>query len=137
MKNSGILLLILGTTTFLACQNNTTEETAQLLVGRWELEQALRNGNPTESLADLYFEFAADGKLMTNIAGLPEEGTYELKKQQLLQRNTQIDADYTIEEITEANLILSTDLRGYAFRFLFKKAEAGESTEAETSQQMQ
>jgi hypothetical protein len=120
----------------LLVKNDNTEETAQLLVGRWELEQALRNGSPTESLTDLYFEFTSDGKLMTNIAGLPEEGTYELKKEQLLQRNTQIDADYTIEEIADSNLVLSTDLRGYAFRFLFKKANT-DSTEAETSQQMQ
>ena len=135
MKNVGILLLILGITTLFACQNDNTEETARLLVGRWELDQALRNGSPTESLTDLYFEFTPDGKLMTNIAGLPEEGTYELKKQQLLQRNTQIDADYTIEEITDADLILSTDLRGYSFRFLFKKAVPDNNTE--TSQQMQ
>ncbi len=136
MKNSGILLLVLGATAFFACQNNHTEETAQQLIGRWELEQALRNGSPTESLDHLYFEFRPDGKLLTNIAGLPEEGTYELKKQQLLQRNTQINADYTIEEIMDSSLVLTTDLRGFSFRFLFKKG-IPTGTEAQTSQQVQ
>ncbi len=124
MKNTGILLLLLGTMSIFACQTRNTAETAQMLVGRWELVQALRNGNPTESLAELYFEFTADGKLLTNIAGMPEEGTYELKEEQLLQRNTQLDADYTIEEIADSNLTLTTNLRGYAFRFDLKKSGA-------------
>ncbi|MFN7118823.1 MAG: hypothetical protein ACK4TA_18635 [Saprospiraceae bacterium] len=132
MKNSGISLLILGTISLFACNTNNTAETAQLLVGRWELVQALRNGSPTESLAELYFEFTADGKLMTNITGVPEEGTYELKKEQLLQRNTQIDADYTIEEIADSSLTLTTNLRGYSFQFDLKKSGAGG---ADTTQQ--
>lgn len=122
MKNISISLLLLGTITIFACQTQNTAETAQMLVGRWELVQALRNGSPTESLAELYFEFTADGKLKTNLTGVPEEGTYELKDEQLLQRNTQIDADYTIEEIADSNLTLTTNLRGYAFRFDLKKS---------------
>lgn len=125
MKNSGTLLLLLGMVSFFACQTHNTEETAQLLLGRWELTQAMRNGKPTESLANLYFVFTPDGKLMTNMnmTGQAEEGTYELKDDQILQRNTQLKPDYTIESIADSNLVLTTELNGTSFRFDLKKAD--------------
>jgi hypothetical protein len=129
MKHFIIWLFVLLTVPFWSCNSQNNEETARHLIGRWEVEQALRNGNPTESLAELYFEFTPDQKLRTNIAGVPEEGTYELRNEQLLQRNTQLNADYTIEEIADSTLVLRTELRGYAFRFSFKKAATG-GTEA-------
>lgn len=125
MKKLFISFLVLGAISLLACQSTNMEETAQLLIGRWEIEQATRNGSPTESLANLYFEFTTDGTLMTNMnmTGEAEQGTYELKNNQVLQRNTQLSADYNIEEITDANLILSTELNGTSFRFDLKKVD--------------
>ena len=122
MKNSSILVLVLFITIISACKpdkNNAPE----LLLGRWEVIEASRNGRPTESLADLYFEFTHDGKLMTNVTGIPEEGTYEVRGDQVLQRNTQLDADYNIEEITEDKLVLATELRGYAFLVAMNKSD--------------
>ncbi len=123
MKNSHILLMVLASITFFACKNDNSN-TKELIVGRWEVLEASRNGRPTESLADLYFDFSQDGKLMTNVAGIPEEGTYEVKGDKVLQRNTRLEADYIVEEITADNLVLTTELRGYAFRFAMKKDSA-------------
>lgn len=120
MKYLVSLFFILITLSFFACKENNTV-TAEQLVGRWEIQEATRNDRPTESLAELYFEFTADGKLRTNFTGTPEEGTYELKGNQLLQRNTQMNADYTIEKIEVDKLVLTTTLRDYAFRFCSKK----------------
>ena len=135
MKNSSILLLTIFASAFTSCKQDSGE-TTQMIQGRWEVQEASRNGRPTESLADLYFEFKPEGVLSTNVAGAPEEGTYEIKGDMVLQRNTRIDADYKIEELTEQSLVLTTELRGYAFRFAMKK-DTGESTEELSQEQLQ
>ncbi|HMO41146.1 MAG TPA: hypothetical protein PKC76_14880 [Saprospiraceae bacterium] len=120
MKKLSILCLLLVLTVFAACRKDNSE-IAQLIVGRWEVQEALRNGRPTESLADLYFEFAPDGKLMTNVSGVPEEGMYELKGEKVLQRNIRFEGDYNVLEISSEKLVMTTEIQGFAFRFTLGK----------------
>ncbi len=134
MKNLNLILLLFVTVSLFSCAK-TNEDTARLLIGRWQLREALRNDRPTESLAEMYMEFTADGKLRTNVAGTPEEGTYELKGEQVLQRNISMSADYKIESIEDANLVLTTTLRGYAFRFSFTRANASTTETSEVTSQ--
>lgn len=100
------------------------DNTAQLLEGRWELVEATRDGQPSETLQDLYFEFLPDGQLNTNIAGGPESALYELDKKTIRQRQSRIEADYTIEEISAQTLVISANIRDYAFRFKLAKSSA-------------
>lgn len=132
MKNSSILLLALFITLFTACKKEN-ENALEMIVGRWEVEEAFRNGRPTESLAELFFEFTPDGQLTTNITGAPEAGTFEVRGDKVLQRNTQLEADYNIEEITTDKLVLTTELRGYSFKFSMNKS-SGEDNVQEISQ---
>ena len=112
-----ILLVLL---TQLACTSDENTNADQLL-GRWEIYEATRNGRPTESLAELFFEFAPEGKMRTNITGAATDASYQLSKNQILQRDSDIDIDYNIEQMQDSTLIISTELRGYAFRFILNK----------------
>ncbi len=141
MKNSRILLLFSFASFFSACEKES-EKDATLLIGRWEVTEATRNGRPTESLAELYFEFTSEGGLMTNVAGFPEEGTYEVRGDKILQRNTQLDAEYNIEELASDHMILTTELLAgngarYAFRFDLKKIMTESSVKPSDTMQAQ
>lgn len=118
---SSVVLAALAVVLTGACKSEP-DDTAQLLTGRWELIEATRDGQPSETLQDLYFEFLPDGQLNTNIAGGPESALYELDKKTVRQRQSRIEADYTIEEISDSLLVLSAKIRDYAFRFRLAKA---------------
>jgi hypothetical protein len=116
-------LLLFVALSFSACRNDKNESAMEFLLGRWELVEAFRNGRPTSSLENLFFEFQDEGRMITNLLGEEESATYQLSKTELRQRDSQIDVNYAIEELTDSTLMLSTQLRGYAFRFVLRKQE--------------
>lgn len=93
----------------------------EALAGRWEVKKAFRNDRLTESLAGLYFEFKPSGRVSTNVAGVPIEGNYELTRDKIQVRESELDAEYTIAAFSDSTLDLSTVLRDYKFRFLLRK----------------
>ena len=115
---SGFLLMGI-----LACGSEPQEEESpNQLLGRWDIRQAMRNGQPTESLDDLYFEFFQDGKMSTNLNnGTIENASYEVEGNTIRQRESQFPVDYTIEEVNDSILVLSTEIRNYKFKFLLDK----------------
>lgn len=115
------LLVAIGLAALAACQDSQETSRQEYLLGRWELQQAYRNGQVTESLQELYFEFFQDGKMSTNILGAPETATYELEENELRQRDSQMDINYQIEELSDSLLVLTTNLRSYDFRFRLHK----------------
>lgn len=106
---------------FAACSSEQ-DNTDELLIGRWEIQEASRNGRSTASLDELYFEFYEDGSMRTNISGATETAKFQLESPLIMQRESKVDADYSIEEISDSTLLITTELRGYAFRFLLKRA---------------
>ena len=104
-----------------ACKNEPKIEQADLL-GRWELREGFRNEQKSEDLAGLFFEFFGDGKMITNMSGSTAEAQYELKKQMLLQRGGEMDADYQIETLNDTSLTLIATLREINFRFVLGKS---------------
>ncbi len=106
----------------LACANDTQTKEADKLLGRWELTSAQRDARSTDSLRGLYFEFTEDQVLRTNIMnGQAEEGTYERSENNIAQRNTTQEIDYSIESLTDSVLVLTTNLANTDFRFVFAK----------------
>lgn len=105
---------------FWACTPEA-EDLTKDLIGRWDISEATRNGKPAPSLADLYFEFFNDGSMRTNISGVEEEAVYQLENRKLLQRESQLQLDYDIEEINDSTLVLSTVTRGFTIRILLEK----------------
>lgn len=115
------LLLSLVSISFNACKNEPKIEQEDLL-GRWELREGFRNEQKSEDLAGLFFEFFGDGKMLTNMSGATAEAQYELKKQTLLQRGGDMDADYQITTLNDSSLVLMTTLRDVNFRFVLGKS---------------
>lgn len=102
------------------CQQEPKED-PQDLVGYWEIQEAYRNGQQTESLDELFFEFFADGTMRTNISGVPTDATYEVKGNSVQQRESDMEVDYTIQEVSDSTLTLSTTIRNFNFRFALGK----------------
>lgn len=110
--------LFFSTLLFTACTDDgAANAKLQQLAQRWEIREASRNGRITESLDQLYFDFTADGTLKTNLSGATETGTYEMNDDQILQRGTQIEADYNVVNLSDTLLVLTTKIRNSSFKF--------------------
>jgi len=105
-----------------ACKTEKQEDYSEKILGRWEIVEAKRNGDLTESLASLFFEFQTGGVMRTNLSATEETAAYKVQDNKILQRQSQIEADYTIEAVTDSTMTLTTTLRNYNFRFLLAKA---------------
>lgn len=92
-----------------------------LLIGRWDIDEALRNNKATESLSDLYYEFSKDGTMKTNLSGATETGKYELDEQTLVVQDTRMDATYQVETLSDSFLVMSTVLQKFNFKFTFQR----------------
>lgn len=114
------LLVATALTSWMACTSDPTFETDELL-GRWEIELATRDGQATESLAELFFEFQEDNQLLTNLSSVPETYEYEVDGAVIRQRGGAMDVDYFVEELVDDQLTLTTELRNFNFRFVLHK----------------
>ncbi len=94
-----------------------------LIVGRWELDEAMRDGQRTTLLEGIYFEFYEDGSLKTNfnLSGAETTSKYELSGNFIQQSESDLNLDYLISEINDTALVLNTELRGAKFEILLKK----------------
>ncbi|MBX2871122.1 MAG: hypothetical protein KTR30_03455 [Saprospiraceae bacterium] len=116
----GFTTLIFSFLFLFGCKSETVDNTDQL-IGRWDIREAKRNGQATESLDQLYFEFFQDGNMKTNILGADEEATYELDSKVIRQRESQMPIDYTIESISDTSLIMNATINRFNFRFQLGK----------------
>ncbi|NRB52679.1 MAG: hypothetical protein HRU41_33770 [Saprospiraceae bacterium] len=116
----GFTTLIFSFLFLLGCKSESVDNTDQL-IGRWDIREAKRNGQATESLDQLYFEFFQDGNMKTNILGADEEATYELDDNTIRQRESQLPIDYTIESISDTSLIMNATINRFNFRFQLGK----------------
>lgn len=103
------------------CTDPSPASDPDLLIGHWEIEEALRSGKPTESLSELYYEFSKDGSMKTNLTGATETGKYEVDGQILSQMDTRMDTDYQIETLNDSFLIMTTVLRKLNFKFVLNR----------------
>lgn len=113
-------LLVLGLFLTFACGEDDIQNT-DLILGRWDIQEALRSGRPTESLDQLFFEFFEEGKMRTNITGSVTDGSYEIDGGQLLQRGVPLETDYTIQTLTDSVLVLTAAINRYDFRLQFTR----------------
>lgn len=109
-----------------ACGPDTEidEETQNQLVGRWELQEAYRNGAPAESLEDLFFEFTEEGEMRTNILGATTQINYLFAGDKIVQTggDNGMEVAYTVASVTDTSLVLTTSLRRYNFKFDLRRS---------------
>lgn len=115
------LVLFSSALFFLASCGDDNAITITDLAGRWQIQNATRNGEPTTTMEGMYFEFLDDGKLLTNMTGAEEAYTYELDGDAILQRGGMIEADFLIESLAEGELVLTTELRNKQFRMVLRQ----------------
>ena len=125
MRFSFFMVLLGITAAFSACTSDDKEqELRDQLAGRWEISQAFRNERPTTSLENLYFDFYGTDSLRTNLNnGRAEAMPYEIKDQTITPVGSQLDAAYTIQELSDTSLILISTINRLPFRFLLRRAE--------------
>jgi hypothetical protein len=116
-------MLLLAVLALSQCASEPVFE-AEMLWGRWELREGFRSGKLTESLDGLYFEFGKDGRMNTNLPAGPGEARYELEGSSIRQSGNPADLIYTIQELSDTVMVLSTDLRNVNFRFILQKGSA-------------
>ena len=121
MKFQITALVLFSSTLFLASCGDDNGITTTDLVGRWEIQNATRNGEPTTTMERMYFEFSDDDKLLTNMTGAEEAYTYELDGDAILQRGGAIEADFLIESGGEGELVLTRELRNKKFRMVLRQ----------------
>lgn len=112
------VLLVLGLSLPMACNEVEVQDT-DLILGRWDLQEGLRDGRPTESLDELYFEFFEEGKMRSNITGATAEGSYEINGDQLEQRGGPMEVDYTIHTLNDSILLLTAKIHSRDFKLQF------------------
>ena len=109
-------LSLLVTLLFTACGSDTVSESATV-EGRWELARALRNNMETKMLDGLYFEFAPDGTLGTNLMGNEAPGAFVWEETSIATTGVIPELTYEITELTDSTLHLRTELQDYRFDF--------------------
>lgn len=117
---SGSLVMILIMCQ-MACESEP-KENYNSLHGKWELESATKNGKITELLTGLFFDFAEDGSMRTNVTGTPESVNYAVVEGVIQQREGRIDLDYQIRTLNDTLLVLSSKIRNSSFVFNLTRA---------------
>ncbi|MEL6718864.1 MAG: lipocalin family protein [Bacteroidota bacterium] len=106
-----------------ACNTDPkTEVDTNQLLGKWEVNEATRDGKETSTLDQLYFTFSEDGNMETNMPTLDRVSTYALKGSEIQQRGSGIENDYIIESLSDDKLILVTNIRNTEFRMILNKS---------------
>ena len=109
-----------------SCTDEPTPEEDQLgdqLLGHWSLTEATRNGQLTESLQGLFFEFEEPNSLTTNISGAPATVTYKYEEGTISHTLNGIEEDFAVKTLTDSVLVLTTKMRSYPFVFSFERTQ--------------
>jgi len=126
MQLSKPLLLLIFSLLLGACINEPPADKVdkkELLEGRWEIIQALRDEQPTETLSGAYLEFRPGDKMVSNLAGT-EEVRYELNDNTITQVEGRNPLSFGIQSISDSLLVLQMDIRGSGFQLTLQKAPA-------------
>ncbi len=121
LKNLSYTIL-LAFTSFVACISDVESLDLELLYGHWDIKSAQRDGHPTETLTNTFFEFNEEGTMRTNFnsEGNEVSGEFEIEGQQITQKGNP-DIKYSVEILEEDKLVLFAKLMNYDFTLNLKK----------------
>ena len=89
------------------------------IIGTWTLSNALRNGNPTETLNNFKLEFDNDTLLFSNLSGTREKQFYSIDENFIKTKGARINPEYQIINITDSTLTLKMLMNNLEFDFEF------------------
>lgn len=123
---SGLCLLL----ALEACQSDSKDTNYQeLIIGRWEIVEAIRNGRPTETLTGAYMEFFSNGRMVSNIAGAEEESPFSVNGATLTSKSERMAVDYDIQYLGDSSMVLKAIIRDIPFQFTLARFAEAPSTE--------
>jgi len=107
-----------------------------LLIGRWEITQAWRNGRPTETLTGTFYEFMENGAMRTNLtaSGVEEESPFEVNGFEIVQESSPEKVKYSVTELSDSVLTLDMHIKNFPFRIRLAKYNPLPALEADTIQ---
>ena len=116
--------ILLTICSILGCSSEGDTFDKSLLYGHWEIKSAQRDGHPTETLTNTFFEFSEDGKMVTNfnLDGNEVSGKFEIEGYKITQQS-EPKIHYSVEIIEKDKLVLLTKLMEYDFTINLKKKE--------------
>lgn len=119
MKKTFSIFFILLLSCVVACKEDA--KTANL-DGRWEVIGGTFNGKSADQFKGFYLEFGKDGSLKTNlnVNATDEIGTFKIKNGKILKQ-TADEATFSINDIKDTVMILSTQMRGSDLQFILNK----------------
>ena len=118
MKQLSLLVLACSSILF-SCKNNEEGINLPKIAGQWEIVNAYRNGAPTQSVHEGYFTFTNNKVFETNIPGLPNGQSFEIKKGVLMIAND--TCHYRFSNVTDSIATINVMIREMAFQFELKK----------------
>ena len=129
MKFSNTLsLFALLTISFLcSCTGGSTsgDDTGikvEQLNGSWLVTKAIRDGQATETLDGLFFQFSNAGQMTTNLLGSNMESPFELSGNKILQKSTP-PLEFTIDKVDAKELVISKLIQEMDFKLTLEKGE--------------
>ncbi len=127
MKPQIILFAVLFTSvlSFTACITETSDPVDKnVLLGKWTIEEAFRNGRSSEMLRGAFFDIKDDGTMTSNFNMTGEEKgyTYKLEEGELVREDGMtLKMDAGDEHIT-----FKTTLNGVLFKLVMRQGEPEE-----------
>ena len=111
---SAFLFFIFLISLFANCTSDATDNS--VLIGKWNVYTATRNGRTTETLKDAYFHFVNDTLLLSNILREEKAFTYSFTGDKI-KVNGPLKTTYTLSQLSADSLNFYGEIKGYNFGF--------------------
>ena len=115
------LLMLIGFS-IMGCSSQEATMNDADLFRKWEIREAKRNGEVTETLSGLFFEFKDPDTLINIMLGAYSVYQFVFEDQQISQTGS-FDMVYDVVSLSDTSLVMSTYIQGYSFYFDLKPAE--------------
>lgn len=104
------------------CTTDTKTIEADQLYGYWEIRSAQRNGHPTETLTNTFFEFTPTNRMRTNfnMEGIEVSSEFQINGNDIIQKQED-DLQYAVEKLEDNKLVLFVTLMDYNFTLNLEK----------------
>lgn len=96
----------------------------QDIEGNWTLIRATRNGKPTQTLENVFFDFSTENRMMTNLLG--SENTFNINYNYpaiKIENSSELER-LTVKKLVHDTLHLELRLMNYKYDFFLMRTES-------------